>query len=1207
MENSPGFDVFVSYAHADAGWVFALADALRAEGLRVWLDDAGHADAGIPDFTSIQRSIESGLARSRALVACYSLTYLTRRACQWELTAAVLLAQALDERESRVLVINPESSVEHIRPVELRDGRMVQLPDRQSASALATAARQIAAHAVGLRDRQSFGEIRRARDPAWYGRTRLGLDSFVGRTADLWDVHSMLRAPRHAIITGRFGRPVATVCGIGGQGKTMLANEYALRFGGAYPGGVFWLRGYGAEAGDTASGQHGSVLDAQLRRFASDRGLQVETADLRAVVLALRNDLGAAPPALWIVDDLPDGLSVEEAGAWLAPNEDTPTLLTTRSRAYDRLLRPVLLDRLPDQEGLELLTSRRPPTDAAEREKALEIVGALAGHSLALEVAGSWLAAGVGTYADYADDLREDPRDILELAADLAGELPTGHERSIARTLSHSVSALGDDGLKLLELGAVLSDAPIPINLLTRYFEIDGSVSTDLAKVHATRALADARRLSLVSGAATSPVVHALVSRAVRVQQKRNLKRSRGSVAAALRQFLEEGVDLSDVDQADWVCAHARALTRNAVTDEDAELLTLLAGLEDVRGNHRAADVAFAQLVDVNTKLRGAKHVSTLVARARMARAIGDGGDTSSGIRLLTEVLNDLREESGDEADETCRTEVMLASELRVAQRLDESKRLLEGVVKVYSKKYGPHHPATLIATMELASTLGALGELREALELQERASELLVAAHDIDEASTLAVMHNLAVTRSECGDSDGSIRLFKETLAARRRLLGEWHPDTVSTRTLLANEYRVAGRLQPARDLLEHGLRDVTDRLGSEHPTTLDVTNALTLVLFDQGEYDRAVALGQQAWAVSAAAWGETHPKTLTRAINLASFYLRAGRAAEALQLAEVTLSRARETLRETPDRYLVMLSCASILKRLGQIPAASDLQREAVDGLRATKGQRHPHTIGAMSNLAQTLFEQKHYSSAKELQEEVLSMNDRGADHPSTLMMKGNLASTLSHLGDYRRAAQMQQEVLDGQERVLGPGHPDTLLSVKKVAEVLGLCGDLTAEHAMLERGLERLGPGVTDPGIIEEARRYIDRVVQTDPAAMVAMESTIVTTLQRQLPPDSFEVLEARQSLVEAHVIARHFESACELGELTLGEFQRLRGPHDDATCKAVVTLASAYNARGMAKRGIDVLLSNLLWLLSRDPSTLTAHQVALRSQIAVIARR
>jgi len=42
----------------------------------VWLDDAQ-----IEAFESISAAIEQGLSRSKALVACYSATYPTRRAC----------------------------------------------------------------------------------------------------------------------------------------------------------------------------------------------------------------------------------------------------------------------------------------------------------------------------------------------------------------------------------------------------------------------------------------------------------------------------------------------------------------------------------------------------------------------------------------------------------------------------------------------------------------------------------------------------------------------------------------------------------------------------------------------------------------------------------------------------------------------------------------------------------------------------------------------------------------------------------------------------------------------------------------------------------------------------------------------------------------------------------------------------------------------
>ena len=35
------------------------------------------------------------------------------------------------------------------------------------------------------------------------------------------------------------------VSGLGGIGKSLLVEEYTLRFGTAFPGGVFWLRAFG--------------------------------------------------------------------------------------------------------------------------------------------------------------------------------------------------------------------------------------------------------------------------------------------------------------------------------------------------------------------------------------------------------------------------------------------------------------------------------------------------------------------------------------------------------------------------------------------------------------------------------------------------------------------------------------------------------------------------------------------------------------------------------------------------------------------------------------------------------------------------------------------------------------------------------------------------------------------------------------------------
>jgi hypothetical protein len=65
-----------------------------------------------------------------------------------------------------------------------------------------------------------------------------------------------------------------------GIGKSLLAEEYSLRFAAAYPGGVFWLRAFGHDDASEPLAPEGRVAqrDAQLLGFARDLGL--DTSDL---------------------------------------------------------------------------------------------------------------------------------------------------------------------------------------------------------------------------------------------------------------------------------------------------------------------------------------------------------------------------------------------------------------------------------------------------------------------------------------------------------------------------------------------------------------------------------------------------------------------------------------------------------------------------------------------------------------------------------------------------------------------------------------------------------------------------------------------------------------------------------------------------------------------------------------------------------------
>ncbi|UEM02864.1 TIR domain-containing protein [Skermanella rosea] len=499
------YDIFFSYAHADRDAALPVITALKARNLRVF-----HDETEITDGDSIVRRIVEGLGRARMLVAWYSATYPTRRACQWELTSALIAArhEFPDGRtvERRILALNPEAGIGHLHPADILAKKYVD--------ARGIPAEQLAGRAAALLDglAGSFGEIRTLGRLHWYGgNPRAGSSRFVGRFPDMWWIDEKLSKNRIALINGE-SVGLVQVQGMGGIGKTLLAEEYARRFRAAYPGGIFWL--------NAARGQD---LGTQRQGFAGNLGIAVAGLGPHEVEGALKEKLAELDSYLWIVDDLPPDAGTADLNAWSAPTANGATLVTSRGTGPGGAGFVHRLGLLSDTEAHELLTTRRLPVTDVEKAAAREILALLGNHALAVDVAGA--AVAMLGYQAFRDRLRDPAKDATELAAKLAaklaGDLPTGHAQQIAATLLDSIDRLDAAGLRFLHLAALLAPAPIPLSLAAGVFARLPDGDDGLAE--ATLALSEATREALAEhipgngedgGDAAS--VHVLVSRTLR-------------------------------------------------------------------------------------------------------------------------------------------------------------------------------------------------------------------------------------------------------------------------------------------------------------------------------------------------------------------------------------------------------------------------------------------------------------------------------------------------------------------------------------------------------------------------------------------------------------------------------------------------------------------------------------------------------------------
>ena len=144
-----------------------------------------------------------------------------------------------------------------------------------------------------------------------------------------------------------------------------------------------------------------------------------------------------------------------------------------------------------------------------------------------------------------------------------------------------------------------------------------------------------------------------------------------------------------------------------------------------------------------------------------------------------------------------------------------------------------------------------------------------------------------------------------------------------------------------------------------------------------------------------------------------------------------------------------------------------------------------RHPDTLTARNNLAQTLKAQGDLAGVRQHEEQVLEARRRllGEEHPATLTARNNLAQTLYAQGDLAGARLLQEEALAIRRRLLGPEHPNTSVSAWSLCVTLHNLGEREAAWAVLKRDLLWLLD--RDPATLgadqRDAREYVAREVK------------------------------------------------------------------------------------------------------------------------------
>jgi tetratricopeptide (TPR) repeat protein len=966
----PPGDIYLSYVSEDRMWADWIAAVLAPRGIRV-LRPSSAAIAG----GNTREEAERGAAASSRTIALLSAAYSQSPQAQgvWDAIATA----------------DPAGAGRRLIPIRVGETRLdqpfaertvVDLTRRDQASATEELLKALG-YPPKLANQLTGPEPRYPRTipPVWRVPTRNA--SFTGRNEVLEKLHDQLIGGSTAVVL-----PVA-LHGLGGVGKTQVAQEYAHRFMADYDL-VWWVP---AEQRD--------LINPSLAELAQPLGVRPadstsETAE--AVREALRR---GRPYDRWLLifDNADEPGEVKD----FFPGGPGHVIVTSRNPAWSQVAEPVAIDVFSRAESLDYLRRR---VQSLSDEDATLVADSLGDLPLAIEQAGAWLAATGMAATEYVDQIE------AQFAATMALSQPTSYPTSVAVTYRLSFDRLKTQSpaaARLLELCACFAPDPISLSLLNSDEMIKSLIPYD-KRLRAARSvlgllITDITRFSLAKVdrdvTSNSIQVHRLIQAAIRDQMQPDSYRDTTmhevhKVLAGARPRQGDTDDPGNWARYDMIWPHLGPSEVWNCDDEEARQLLI----DRVRYLWKRGD--FEVALEVAHKLDeqwqekiGPDDEQTLSLRFHIANVLRSQGSFQEAHELDIEIFHKQQEVLGDDHPSTLLTAGSLGGDLRGLGRFREALDLDEETYRRNRDLLGPDDTNTLSSANNLAIDLRLVGDCFRARDLDRETRNYRQVVLGPDHPYTLHSASMLARDLREAGDYAGSVELLQETYERYLAVLGEDFVDSLRTGKSLAVSLRKMGRLEEAYVLT----KDIDARYeriyGANYPDSLACRLNLACDLSAREEKDAAFEVASQVLRAYQATIGGAHPFTLVAENNIATYLRGVGSAREALGLTDRTLGVMRNSL---GDDHPFTLSCeinkANCLHDLRRLSDAESLQRETAERLKKTLGDSHPDTQVCEANLSVVLRAQGRVDEAEAMQLQVIGGLNQGlgTDHPSVAALR-------------------------------------------------------------------------------------------------------------------------------------------------------------------------------------------------------------------------
>ncbi|MCK4340646.1 MAG: tetratricopeptide repeat protein [Phycisphaerae bacterium] len=288
-----------------------------------------------------------------------------------------------------------------------------------------------------------------------------------------------------------------------------------------------------------------------------------------------------------------------------------------------------------------------------------------------------------------------------------------------------------------------------------------------------------------------------------------------------------------------------------------------------------------------------------------------------------------------------------------------------------------------MLASVDPSRALGREVTVRYVLdEAAKRIEEGLLAGQREVEAT---VRTTIGTTYQALGHYPAAEVHLRAAEAIRTRVLGDEHPDTLRSRSFLADLLESQHKFAEAEALARRTANIQRRVLGAEHADTLTSMNRLGVALGRQGKYAESEQVHRQTLQIRRRVLGHEHIETLRSMVNLGTALYGQRLLSEAESLLRLALDTLRRVLGdEHPDTPQAMNSLGQVLEVQGKHAQAEELFRQTFEIDRRVLGPGHPGTRVPLTNLLRVLRAQGKLDETRPYVAEQIAQRRQAAQRP-------------------------------------------------------------------------------------------------------------------------------------------------------------------------------------------------------------------------------